>query len=721
MSLTKKQFFLLLFSCIYMAIAFHSPAALAISQDDLNSVTTNTPFYDPNATQCSDSTTSSTTTSTGTTATASQAQTQNAELIIGVAKTDNLGQAGALIGLMVSLDEASLLELANDNVPLSETNPNKQGDGHDHYSLGIFQQQITTDWSTISDDPNNQAAVNQLMTPAYNAEAFFGSPAGSGAPAALSKGLQDVPGWQSMEPWVAAQTVQASGTAGGLNYKAQLGAAQTLITQYYASSPAVPLNVPITGGGTTTPTTTGTSGSCCSSSSSTTTGTTTDSATTSTSGSHTIVLDPGHATQANELVDPATDEPVFDYSNPIEQQQVWTMSQDLTTKLEALGYTVLNTKTSENDTTTNLKARAEVGNTANAALGVSLHTTPGSTTVGNDVFYPNVGDYLVKVNGQHDVYANQALSATDKTDAGLMATNLTQAESGVTFDAGSYDQLFGPITRAGPAGSGITMQGTMLVTQYFATVPWVYVEQYQDAGAGTTSAAAMQDYENGVLKGIEAIVPITNTASTGSSGCTATLTSSTSCATNSSSTATGPNSAILCEAEKYAGVYYSWGGGHEAYSAFRQGCPYTALAVPSGSTESSAAAASTGGSPGPCGTDCSGLVSMALDGAYNLSFNQSVTHNTGVMAGTGAQYWQSIPIAQAQAGDIVTTNAGGGSVGDGHVEIVDHVSNGIVYTFGSHYTGATTGPASAPASYWTQGAWRWMGPTGAPAGGTQTL
>jgi hypothetical protein len=188
------------------------------------------------------------------TATPIEIQIANAKIIIGIAKTENLGKNGALIGIMVGLDESGLRVLANQKVPLSESNPNKQGDGHDGYSLGVFQQQIIYNWSTISSDPNNAATVNQLMNPAYNAEAFFGSPPGSKAPSVLSKGLQNHPEWQSLEPWIAAQKVQASGDPTGANYHAQLAAAQNLINTYYDLAPAIPLPVafnaaPSAGGG----------------------------------------------------------------------------------------------------------------------------------------------------------------------------------------------------------------------------------------------------------------------------------------------------------------------------------------------------------------------------------------------------------------------------------------------------------------------------------------
>lgn len=187
-----------------------------------------------------------------------QLQLTNSQLsivktIIGIAKTENLGQAGAIIGLMVGEDESHFKIYANSNVPTSLTIPH-QAVGSDHASVGVFQQQIGYDWTTLRpDSADNQAAVAQLMDPAYAAEAFFGSPKGANAPPALSKGLQNQSGWQTMDPWVVAQAVQQSGDPTGSNYKAFLSDAQQLIAKYYDSSPAVPLPVSFTGAGTGSP------------------------------------------------------------------------------------------------------------------------------------------------------------------------------------------------------------------------------------------------------------------------------------------------------------------------------------------------------------------------------------------------------------------------------------------------------------------------------------
>ncbi len=228
-----------------------TPTSPGLPQDELNALNKN-PNYVQNYNTC----TTSPSTTGGTTSAPSGNQTQIAQIIIGIAKTENLGQAGAIIGLMAGLDESGLQIYANSNVPISLTNPATQAVGHDGDSVGVFQQQPQYSWSTIATGQaalSNQAAVFQDMDPAFSAEAFFGSPPGANlsglaVPSALTKGLQNISGWQNLQPWVAAQKVQASGDPTGANYQKEFTQAQALVNQLYTSSAPVALPVPLSGG-----------------------------------------------------------------------------------------------------------------------------------------------------------------------------------------------------------------------------------------------------------------------------------------------------------------------------------------------------------------------------------------------------------------------------------------------------------------------------------------
>jgi len=146
-------------------------------------------------------------------------------MIIGIAKTMNMGTQGEMIGLMVALDESGLQEYANSSVPTSLSYPH-DAVGSDHGSVGIFQQQVNPDGSNFG-----WGTLDQLMNPTdgthYQAYRFF-------------KALQGISGWQNMQPWQAAQAVQQSGTASGANYQAKMAQAQQILNSN-SDAPAVAL------------------------------------------------------------------------------------------------------------------------------------------------------------------------------------------------------------------------------------------------------------------------------------------------------------------------------------------------------------------------------------------------------------------------------------------------------------------------------------------------
>lgn len=140
---------------------------------------------------------------------------------------------------------------------------------------------------------------------------------------------------------------------------------------------------------------------------------------------------------------------------------------------------------------------------------------------------------------------------------------------------------------------------------------------------------------------------------------------------------------ILCAAEKYQGIYYEYGGGHQGYAAFKADCPDPSN-PPDNQPTGGPANGDKSGNPSPCGLDCSGLVSVAVDDAFGTSLMQSTTAEAADSAD-----WQHISLSQVQPGDLIQPDPG-------HVEIVDHVAGNTVYTFGSHYTGVTIGPTTMP-------------------------
>lgn len=196
--------------------------------------------------------------------------------IIGVAKAYNLGQKGALIGLMAGLAESRLTNPASDEIPESKKSPDwlaisedQRTSGSDHDSIGLMQQRPSTGWSTyggnydVADSETKRQIAWQIMNPVYAAQAFFGTPPNAQLPSSLAnpnairKGVQNKDGWQSKDPWVIAQDVQVSAYDGnprsannfnsvyGGNYKAQMEDAQDYLSEYWDSSSAVQLAIDV--------------------------------------------------------------------------------------------------------------------------------------------------------------------------------------------------------------------------------------------------------------------------------------------------------------------------------------------------------------------------------------------------------------------------------------------------------------------------------------------
>jgi hypothetical protein len=139
------------------------------------------------------------TTRSGDRMTLGRAQLTHAATIITVgAQTEGVGRDGVVIALMAALTESRLRMLANSTAYPASTRYPHDGDGRDHDSLGLFQMRPASGWGS----------VEQLMTPDYQARAFFGGRSGPNYPS--PRGLLDIPGWRSLAPGAAAQAVEVS-------------------------------------------------------------------------------------------------------------------------------------------------------------------------------------------------------------------------------------------------------------------------------------------------------------------------------------------------------------------------------------------------------------------------------------------------------------------------------------------------------------------------------
>lgn len=109
-------------------------------------------------------------------------QIAGVKLIIAVGREKGVSDRGIAIALATAMVESWIRNL----------------DYGTHDSLGLFQQRPSTGWGTAS----------QIRDPRHAAAAFFGGPGDPNGTA--TRGLLDIPGWQSMEFGAAAQAVQIS-------------------------------------------------------------------------------------------------------------------------------------------------------------------------------------------------------------------------------------------------------------------------------------------------------------------------------------------------------------------------------------------------------------------------------------------------------------------------------------------------------------------------------
>ncbi len=110
----------------------------------------------------------------------------NARIIVKVGRDLGVGNRGLVIALTAAMQESSLRNLSYG----------------DRDSLGLFQQRPRARWGTPA----------QLQDPAYAARLFFGGPTNPNK--GRTRGLLDIPGWQTMTVTQAAQAVQISAYPG---------------------------------------------------------------------------------------------------------------------------------------------------------------------------------------------------------------------------------------------------------------------------------------------------------------------------------------------------------------------------------------------------------------------------------------------------------------------------------------------------------------------------
>jgi hypothetical protein len=105
-----------------------------------------------------------------------------AQTVISVGRSLGISDQGIVIALATAAQESTMRNL----------------DYGDRDSVGVFQQRPSAGWGSIE----------QLTTVSYSAALFYGGP--SNPNKGRTRGLLDIPGWESMSVAQAAQAVQIS-------------------------------------------------------------------------------------------------------------------------------------------------------------------------------------------------------------------------------------------------------------------------------------------------------------------------------------------------------------------------------------------------------------------------------------------------------------------------------------------------------------------------------
>ena len=106
----------------------------------------------------------------------------NAQIIVQIGRDLGVPERGIIIALATAMQESSLRNI----------------NYGDRDSLGLFQQRPSTGWGT----------PEQILDAAHAARLFYGGPLNPNK--GMTRGLLDIPGWQSMSLTQAAQAVQIS-------------------------------------------------------------------------------------------------------------------------------------------------------------------------------------------------------------------------------------------------------------------------------------------------------------------------------------------------------------------------------------------------------------------------------------------------------------------------------------------------------------------------------
>lgn len=225
----------------------------------------------------------------------------------------------------------------------------------------------------------------------------------------------------------------------------------------------------------------------------------------------TIVIDPGHSGKDITSIDPETGLHDHDYPNQYENEEMFYVALKAKKALMDAGYGVILTKgddistgvSSVNDAavkkgaeiSASLRSRADVANTANADLALSLHDDHSQSWANfAQVYTQKVGLYRVGTKGK--VEFKDAAVAEKSQKYGANFVKARTAAEGHTVQ--NTDVNF-----AGRAGLD---PGNINQVQLYSKVPWVYNEV--GGGSGPLTNAELDKYVKGIVDSVKASVQV---------------------------------------------------------------------------------------------------------------------------------------------------------------------------------------------------------------------
>jgi len=446
---------------------FAQPAVLAITQDDINSILGGTAYYDAGSTDCS-----------GASLTGDNAQTVFSYFL---SKGYSKEQAAGIIGNMTQESGVDPLKWQGDrkdhDTPPNPDDPNE--------GWGLVQ------WTPASKILDYASSVSKTPGDIVTQLDFLAAQLDGSAPNNPDQAAGD-----------ALKAVTTTGPDGAVQaadvFEDQFEHPDTKNLSYQKSRADREASAKATLAkyGSVAASSPSSSCSCAS------TGATQPSAAT---GQTTVFLDPGHAGANTEEIDPVSGLKTIESGGaPGEMQNMWDVAQTIKSKLENDGYKVVLSKNNEADTA-GFITKAGRANSSGAAIGVSLHYTPGnfgSPMSDAGVTPQEVGEYRVNKDGSgQKVTFSDTLIAQESQEYAQDMVDARNATGDKTQIAQiQFDQTY------------VEASGNIPVIELLSKVPWVYNE-VGDSGFNATK------YATGITNGIEKAVPATGAPSGGGQGC----------------------------------------------------------------------------------------------------------------------------------------------------------------------------------------------------------